>query len=104
MEAVWLGVKLGLLIPLCCLLLQYTTKMPPAKRAKANSPAAQLQKQLAAANAHRTIGGKPGQCRLQAVHCCSLASCECYILWLWCGCSAGAWQAAMATAVQLVLS
>jgi hypothetical protein len=40
--------------------LQYTTKLPPPKRAKANSPAAQLQKQLAAANAGRTLGGKPG--------------------------------------------
>jgi hypothetical protein len=45
----------------CSLLLQYTTKMPPKKRAKGNSPAAQLQKQHVAASAHRTIGGKPGQ-------------------------------------------
>ncbi|KAF6250375.1 hypothetical protein COO60DRAFT_1465599 [Scenedesmus sp. NREL 46B-D3] len=39
--------------------VEYTTKLPPAKRAKASSPAAQLQKQRATAGASRTLGGKP---------------------------------------------
>jgi hypothetical protein len=66
----------------CVLLLQYTTKLPPPKRAKVASPAAQLQKQLAAANASRTLAGKPGEllhaCMAQLV---ALAVCSVRMRW-----------------------